>query len=301
MTAIGPKEPRRVFCRAQEEDRPQLKAQRQPAGHCAGSQPGRSLLQAATGAGQRPEADAPRIDRVHTEFPFAGSRMRCGLPVQQARPGRAAAYRHADEADGHRGPLPQAGQLETGAGAQGLPLSAAPPGRARPNQVWAMDIPDIPMAPGVRHGLEPVAAHGSRRGLLVQQARPGLAPVDHTGSGVLPRDCRGSPGPLWNARDLQYGAWSRHRFEAMRRRGRQFTSTGFIEAAGRPWHQHGRKGRGARQASGIPSDRWPSCPRSSRACGGPPRTRSLTRTPCQRPRGPRRDRPASDLPQSAGI
>jgi putative transposase len=31
----------------------------------------------------------------------------------------------------------------------------------RPNQVWAMDLTYIPTALGVRHGLEPVAAHAS--------------------------------------------------------------------------------------------------------------------------------------------
>ena len=128
MTAIGPKDPRTVCCRAQENDRPHSRSERQPSGHRAGDQPGHGLLQAATGIGQRPEADEPDRPVAH------------GIPLRRqphaARPadpgelhGRAAACRHADEADGHRGAVPQAQHVETGAGAQGLPLSAAQPAR----------------------------------------------------------------------------------------------------------------------------------------------------------------------------
>ncbi len=62
-----------------------------------------------------------RIDKLHMEFPFAGSRMLQGLLVQEGfRVGRL----HVDEAHGDRGPLPSAEHLGTGAGAQDLPLSA---------------------------------------------------------------------------------------------------------------------------------------------------------------------------------
>ena len=68
-----------------------------------------------------------RIDKLHMEFPFAGSRMLLGLLVQEGfKVGRlhiatlplVTLLRNAlpgsDEAHGHRGALSQAEHVETG-------------------------------------------------------------------------------------------------------------------------------------------------------------------------------------------
>ena len=95
------------------------------------------------------------------EFPFAGSRMLLGLLVQEGfkvgrlhvatlikRRGRAG-KRHGFERTREGGALPQAEHLETGPGAQDIPLSGSRKlPIIRPNQVWAMDITYIPMARG---------------------------------------------------------------------------------------------------------------------------------------------------------
>ena len=101
----------------------------------------------------RPVSDADlklmhRIDKLHTEFPFAGSRMLRGLLAQEGfkvgrlhvatlmkRMGIEALYRKPNTskpAPGHR-IYPYL--------LRKLPIT-------RPNQVWAMDITYIPMARG---------------------------------------------------------------------------------------------------------------------------------------------------------
>ena len=120
----GARGPRRVCCRAQEDDRSHCKAERQPPGHRVGDQPGQRLLPAAPGLGRRSEADAQDRQAAHG-VPL------CGQPdvAGPADPGRVQggtpARRHADETNGHRGTLSQAEHVETGAGAQDLSLSAA--------------------------------------------------------------------------------------------------------------------------------------------------------------------------------
>ena len=72
-----------------------------------------------------------RIDELHLEYPFEGSRMLQGLlkgeGLEVGRLHVATACRHADEEDRHRGDLPSPEHVETSAGAQGLSLS---PGQA---------------------------------------------------------------------------------------------------------------------------------------------------------------------------
>ena len=113
-----------------------------------------------------------RIDKLHMEFPFAGSRMLRGLLVQEGLRSEAARC-HADEAHGHRGPLSQAEHVETGTGTQDLSLST-PEAANHPPQSGLDD----------GHHLHP---HGARVHLpgrsagLVHTARPGTADVDHAG------------------------------------------------------------------------------------------------------------------------
>ena len=101
----------------------------------------------------RPVSDADlklmhRIDKLHMEFPFAGSRMLQGLLVQEGfsagrlhvatlmkRMGIEALYRKPNTSK------PAAGHKIYPYLLRKLPIS-------RPNQVWAMDITYIPMARG---------------------------------------------------------------------------------------------------------------------------------------------------------
>ena len=84
--ALGP---RRVCCRAQNDDRSHRTAQRQPPGHRAGDQPGSRLLHAAPGVRCRSEADAPDRQAAH------------GIPVRgQPNVAGLAGVRQGSRSDG---------------------------------------------------------------------------------------------------------------------------------------------------------------------------------------------------------
>ncbi len=136
-----------------------------------------------------------RIDELHLDYPFAGSRMlRDLLRGEGIAIGRElvvtmmrrmcieALYRRPNTskpADGHK-IYPYL--------LRGLAVE-------RPNQVWAMDITYIPMARGFVY----LAAVG-----LVQPTGPGLAAVDHHGGRVLPRRGRRGVDQVRPTEDLQY-------------------------------------------------------------------------------------------------
>src|SRR3954452_15763757 len=63
-----------------------------------------------------------RLDRLHLEFPFAGSRMLQGLLVAEDRP---SPCEDADAADGDRGAVSPSADDEARARPQDLPVSAA--------------------------------------------------------------------------------------------------------------------------------------------------------------------------------
>src|SRR5580693_6551972 len=65
-----------------------------------------------------------RLDRLHLEFPFAGSRMLRPLGRRGVQD-RPSSREDADEADGDRGALSPSAHDQAGAGPQDLPVSAA--------------------------------------------------------------------------------------------------------------------------------------------------------------------------------
>ncbi len=128
-----------------------------------------------------------RIDELHLEYPFAGSRMLRDMLVRQElgvghrrvktlmrKMSIEAIYRRPNTskpAPGHRIYLYLL---------RGLAVK-------RPNQVWAMDITYIPMARGFVYLAAVVG------GRLVQPPRAGLARVDHHGRFLLHRGAGRSP------------------------------------------------------------------------------------------------------------
>ena len=89
-----------------------------------------------------------RLDRLHLEFPFAGSRMLRGLLAAE---GCKIGRRHVKtlmRVMGIEALVPRPGTSEARARPQDLSLSAARRGDHRPNHVWASDITYIPMAHG---------------------------------------------------------------------------------------------------------------------------------------------------------
>jgi hypothetical protein len=66
-----------------------------------------------------------RIDELHLDYPFAGSRMLRDCCTARASQDRPPARGDADEAHGDRGALSPAEHVEARAGPQDLPVSAA--------------------------------------------------------------------------------------------------------------------------------------------------------------------------------
>jgi putative transposase len=117
-----------------------------------------------------------RLDRLHLEYPFAGSRMLRGLLVAEGckigrrhvrtlmrRMGIEALYRRP------RTTKPAPGHKIYPYLLRGMEIT-------RPNQVWAMDITYVPMARGFVY---------RRRTGLVQPSRVVVATVDNHGSIIL--------------------------------------------------------------------------------------------------------------------
>ena len=136
-----------------------------------------------------PEADLAimrRLDQLHLEFPFAGSRLLKGLLAAEGsqvgrrhvktlmrRMGIEALYRRP------RTTKPEPGHKIYPYLLRGKEIT-------RPNQVWAMDITYIPMARGYVY-LAVVLDWASRRVLSWRR-------VDHDGSSILRRDAAGRLG-----------------------------------------------------------------------------------------------------------
>ena len=146
-----------------------------------------------------PEADLAimrRLDRLHLEFPFAGSRMLRGLLAAE---GCKTGRRHVKTLMKRMGIEALYRRPRTKARA-----------RARDLSVSAVRDGDHTAEPGVGdgHNLHPDGAWlrlPGCRARLVQPSRTVVAAVDHDGSGILRRDAGGCDGPSRQAGDLQYG------------------------------------------------------------------------------------------------
>ena len=124
------------------------------------------------------------LDRLHLEYPFAGSRMLRGLLALRVQD-RPPACEDANEADGDRGALSPSAHDKPEPGHRIYPYLLRGMEITRPNQVWAMDITYIPMARGFVY-LAVVLDWATRRFVV--------AAVDHDGGGLLRRDAGGCPG-----------------------------------------------------------------------------------------------------------
>lgn len=88
-----------------------------------------------------------RIDELHLDYPFAGSRC-ARASERRSSGGRAATRRHADKEDRYRGDLSSPEHIQTSTRSQNLPLPPAQAGGHPANQVRAMDLTYILMARG---------------------------------------------------------------------------------------------------------------------------------------------------------
>ena len=137
-----------------------------------------------------------RIDELHLDYPFAGSRMLRGLLAAE---GNTIGRRHVTtlmKRMGIEALYRRPNTLEAGARAQDLSVSAA-----------RLDVDAAQPGVGDGHHLHPDGARlrlPGRRARLVQPPRAVVAAVDHPGSGLLRRDARGGAGPSRQAGHLQH-------------------------------------------------------------------------------------------------
>jgi hypothetical protein len=134
---------------------------------------------------------------------------------------------------------------------------------ARPNPVWCAGIPYIPRKRGFLYLVAIMDWH-SRKVLAGRLSN--IEPWSAIGSRTMAR----------GGRRLRRGAERGH--PPVRRTGyhehRPRIAVHVVcrdrpAETGRPPSLNGRQGARHRHPSGIPSDQWPSCPRSSSASGGP--------------------------------
>jgi putative transposase len=144
-----------------------------------------------------------RIDALHLDHPFAGSRMlrdllggegveigRQRVATMMKRMGIEAIYRRANTSKATPGNKIYPYLL------RGLTVDRA-------DQVWAMDITYIPMARGFVY-LAVVLALRQAQGEVVQPTGSGVAGLDRHGGRLLPRSRRGGDRPARQAGHLQH-------------------------------------------------------------------------------------------------
>jgi putative transposase len=151
-----------------------------------------------------PETDLAlmrRVDELHLDYPFAGSRMlrdllageglrvgRLHVSTLMKRMGIEALYRKPNTSK----PEP---------GHKIYPYLLRKLAVTRPNQVWAIDITYVRMAKGVRHRSrtdgDQCLTLPRRRRRLVQSPGACLAAVDNDGGGLLYRGRRRSYCQVW--------------------------------------------------------------------------------------------------------
>ena len=132
-----------------------------------------------------------RMDALHLEYPFAGSRMLRGLLRQEGsivgrlhvatlmkRMGMMALYRRPTTSH----PTP---------GHQIYPYLLRKVAVTKPNQVWAMDITYVPMARGFVYLVAVVG--------LVQPQGARVAALDYAGDGAVRGGVERSLGSAWEA------------------------------------------------------------------------------------------------------
>ena len=146
-----------------------------------------------------PDADLAlmrRIDELHLEHPFAGSRM---LRDMLKAEGREVGRRHAATLMKKMGVEAIYRRPSTSKPAPGhkiYPYLLRNLAVTRPNQVWAADITYVPMARGFVY-LVAIVDWFSR-------TRPGLAALDHAVGGLLRRGSGGGARAARQAGNLQH-------------------------------------------------------------------------------------------------
>ena len=146
-TIFCPERSARPACGAQSDDRARPRSDGRATGEGLEYQPEFGLLPTAPCVARRLGVDAAH-GRTASGTPLRGLAHAARFSGARRRRRRPPTCGDADEAHGDRGDLSASQPLETRAGPQDLPVSAARREGRAANQVWATDITYIPMARG---------------------------------------------------------------------------------------------------------------------------------------------------------
>ena len=137
-----------------------------------------------------------RLDEIHLERPFYGSRRLRDELETQGHPVNRKRVQRLVRQMGLCALYPKPRTSQPAVGHTVYPYLLRGLSIERPNQVWATDICYIPMAHGFMYLVAIMDWYAPR---------PGLAGVEHLRQRLLCRGPRGCAHPLRTAGDLQYG------------------------------------------------------------------------------------------------
>jgi len=138
-----------------------------------------------------------RIDELHLELPFYGSRRMMFELKKEGRGVNRKRVQRLNARDGHRGAGSAPRHEQSRAWTQEIyPYLLRGLAIAEPNHVWAADITYIPMARGFLY-LVAIMDWASR-------AVSGLAAVEHDRRRLLRRGSGGGSASAWDAEDFQH-------------------------------------------------------------------------------------------------
>ena len=144
-----------------------------------------------------------RIDELHLELPFYGSRRMMFELNKEGRKINRKRVQRLMRVMGIEALVPRPGTSKAAPGHKIYPYLLRGIAIAEPNHVWAADITYIPMAHGFLYlvAIPRMLLHSLGLG---QSRGPGLAAVEHDGNELLPGGFGRGSAPARHTKDIQY-------------------------------------------------------------------------------------------------
>ena len=144
-----------------------------------------------------------RIDELHLELPFYGSRRMTFALNAEGRAVNRKRVQRLMRVMGIEALVPRPGTSKAAPGHKIYPYLLRGLAIVEPNHVWAADITYIPMAHGFLYlvAIPRMLLHSLGLG---QPRGSGVAIIEHDGCELLPRGFGRCPGPIRQAENIQY-------------------------------------------------------------------------------------------------
>ena len=144
-----------------------------------------------------------RIDELHLELPFYGSRRMMFELNKEGRKINRKRVQRLMRVMGIEALVPRPGTSKAAPGHKIYPYLLRGIAIAEPNHVWAADVTYVPMAHGFLYlvAIPRMLLHSLGLG---QPRGFGVAIIEHDGCELLPRGFGRCPGPIRHTKDIQY-------------------------------------------------------------------------------------------------